>query len=147
VYLVADGRGRTAAGASTSGLAWKYPGRLGDSPLIGAGLYADDRYGAAACIGQGELAIRSAAARSVVLYMKLGMNVNAACLEAAQDIRDLEERLPGPLTIFALNVTGEHAVIALGDEPLDTYCIWIEGAGDPEKRSAEVFGKQGRRRR
>ena len=139
IYLVVDGQGRTAAGASTSGLAWKYPGRLGDSPLIGAGCYADDRYGAAACIGRGELAIRSAAARSVVLYMKLGMNLNAACREAAQDIRDLEKHLPGPLTIFACDAAGEHSVVALGDKPLDTYCIWTEKACTPEKRTAEVL--------
>jgi beta-aspartyl-peptidase (threonine type) len=140
VYLTMDGRSRIAAGASTSGLAWKYPGRLGDSPLIGAGCYADDRYGAAACIGQGELAIRVAAARSVVLYMKLGMDVEAACEEASRDVRDLQERLPGPLTIFAFGRAGEHTVVPLGDGSLDTYCIWTEEGGAPEKRSAAASG-------
>jgi L-asparaginase len=136
VYLAMDGKGRIAAGASTSGLAWKYPGRLGDSPLIGSGCYADDRYGAAACVGLGELAIRAGTARSVVLCMKLGMDVNTACEEAVQDVRDLEDPIPGPLTIFAIDRAGEHAVVALGDRPLDAYCIWTEGAGFPEKRLA-----------
>ena len=65
-FLAADGQGRIASAASTSGWAWKYPGRLGDTPIIGAGNYADDRYGAAACTGWGELAVRAGTARTVV---------------------------------------------------------------------------------
>ena len=52
-FLASDRRGRIASAVSTSGWAWKYPGRLGDTPVIGAGNYADDRYGAAACTGWG----------------------------------------------------------------------------------------------
>ena len=47
----------------------------GDSPLIGAGNYCDNRYGAAACTGMGELAIRASTARSLVLYLKFGMSL------------------------------------------------------------------------
>jgi beta-aspartyl-peptidase (threonine type) len=53
-------------------MGWKYPGRVGDSPLIGAGNYCDNRYGAVACTGMGELAIRVSTARSLVLYLKTG---------------------------------------------------------------------------
>ncbi|OGO08384.1 MAG: asparaginase, partial [Chloroflexi bacterium RBG_13_60_9] len=59
VYLCIDRSGGLATAVSTSGWAWKYPGRLGDSPLIGAGSYADSRYGACACTGLGEMAIRA----------------------------------------------------------------------------------------
>ena len=66
-----DGNGKMASAVSTSGMAWKYPGRVGDSPIIGAGNYCDGRYGAAACTGLGELAIRASTARSLVLYLKM----------------------------------------------------------------------------
>ncbi len=69
VFLVQDATGDIAAGVSTCGWAFKYPGRLGDSPIIGAGCYADNRYGAAACTGMGELAIRAGtAARDRALH-------------------------------------------------------------------------------
>ena len=63
ITLVKDRAGQIGAGVSTCGWAFKYPGRLGDSPVIGAGCYADNRYGAAACMGQGELTIRAGTAR------------------------------------------------------------------------------------
>ncbi len=59
-YLALDARGDLASSVSTSGIAWKYPGRVGDSPIVGAGNYCDNRYGAAACTGMGEIAIRAA---------------------------------------------------------------------------------------
>src|SRR3954470_15548461 len=78
VFLAQDTRGDIAVGTSTSGWGWKYPGRLGDSPVIGAGAYADTRYGACACTGVGEMTIRCGTARAVVLYMKTGMGVEEA---------------------------------------------------------------------
>ena len=59
-----DGAGNLAAGTSTGGLTNKMFGRVGDSPIIGAGNYCDNRYGGAACTGMGELAIRVSTARS-----------------------------------------------------------------------------------
>ena len=67
-FLAIDKQGNIATCVSTSGWGWSYPGRLGDSPVIGAGSYADSRYGAAASTGTGEVCIRTAASRSVVLY-------------------------------------------------------------------------------
>ena len=58
-FIAMDKYGDICTGVSTSGWAWKYPGRLGDSPVIGAGNYAHNRYGAAACTGMGEMAIRA----------------------------------------------------------------------------------------
>ena len=63
VFLCRDARAGLHAATSTSGWAWKYPGRLGDAPIAGAGFYADSRFGAAACTHTGELAIRAGTAR------------------------------------------------------------------------------------
>jgi L-asparaginase / beta-aspartyl-peptidase len=108
-YLALDQQGDLASAVSTSGLAWKYPGRVGDSPIIGAGNYCDNRYGAAACTGMGELAIRASTARSLVLYLKMGMSLQEAGLETLRDLRDLNA-LPGQyMNIVALSPNGEHA--------------------------------------
>lgn len=55
---------------STSGWAWKYPGRRGDSPIPGAGFYADSRYGAAACTHTGEMTMRCGTSRSILLALR-----------------------------------------------------------------------------
>jgi beta-aspartyl-peptidase (threonine type) len=108
-FLALDQHGNIASAVSTSGIAWKYPSRVGDSPIIGAGNYCDNRYGAAACTGMGELAIRAATARSLVLYMKMGMSVVEAGLET---LRDLQYMGSGPgqyMNIVALDPQGQHA--------------------------------------
>ena len=87
--MARDGAGHIASAVSTSGWAWKYPGRLGDSPVIGAGNYCDDRYGAAACTGFGELAMRAGTARSVVAAMQGGRSLDEACGAAMRDLADL----------------------------------------------------------
>jgi L-asparaginase / beta-aspartyl-peptidase len=89
-FIARDRTGRIASAVSTSGWAWKYPGRLGDSPIIGAGNYADSRYGAAGCTGWGELAMRACTARSVVLYLRQGMALEDACRSAFRDLGDLD---------------------------------------------------------
>ncbi len=107
-FLALDSHGNIASAVSTSGIAWKYPSRVGDSPIIGAGNYSDNRYGAAACTGMGELAIRASTARSLVLYMKMGMSVQEAGLET---LRDLQYMGSGPgqyMNIVALNPQGDH---------------------------------------
>ncbi|NJN17306.1 MAG: N(4)-(beta-N-acetylglucosaminyl)-L-asparaginase [Oscillochloris sp.] len=88
--IAQDAAGRIASAVSTSGWAWKYPGRVGDSPIIGAGNYADSRYGAAACTGWGELALRGATARTVVLLLSRGVALEDACRVAFSDLFDLE---------------------------------------------------------
>jgi beta-aspartyl-peptidase (threonine type) len=84
--LARDAQGDIAVAVSTSGTAWKYPGRLGDSPVIGAGGYADNRFGAAACTGLGELAIRAGAARSIVAALAHGDSIEQACATALRDV-------------------------------------------------------------
>lgn len=108
-FLALDQYGDLASAVSTSGIAWKYPGRVGDSPIIGAGNYCDNRYGAVACTGMGELAIRASTARSVILYLKQGMSLRAAGFEALRDLQALDHEYDYRMNFIALTPTGEHA--------------------------------------
>ncbi|MCB9454092.1 MAG: isoaspartyl peptidase/L-asparaginase [Anaerolineaceae bacterium] len=109
VYLALDAQGDMVAATSTSGWSWKYPGRLGDSPIAGAGFYADNRYGAAACTGVGEIAIRSSMARMVVAYMQMGRTVVEAVPEAMSDIHYHGDQTSG-ITVYAISASGDHFV-------------------------------------
>jgi beta-aspartyl-peptidase (threonine type) len=117
VNLIArDREGHIVCGVSTSGFPLKYPGRLGDSPVIGAGNYADDRWGAAACTGFGELSIRCCTAHSVVTFMRFGMPLEQALEQAMLDLRHLET--PGDMHLVALDAEGRPGGAAgVGGEP------------------------------
>ena len=109
-FIAVDGSGRMASAVSTSGWAWKYPGRLGDSPVIGAGNYCDARFGAATCTGFGELAIRSGTARSIVAALAAGASLDAACTAAMEDLATLGGVDPGTVImhLVAVDATGRH---------------------------------------
>ena len=107
-FIAIDSAGDIASGVSTSGWAWKYPGRIGDSPIIGAGNYADNRYGACACTGMGEMAIRAGTARSLILYLKMGLSLEEAAQRAMEDLRDLAGDYIGGMNLIALDKDGEH---------------------------------------
>ena len=134
--LIRDGSGDVSAGVSTSGWAWKYPGRIGDSPIIGAGCYADNRYGAVGCIGTGEMAIRTSTARSVILYMKLGMDLESACHEAAVDFAGLSGGFIRGVIIHAINREGAHFVLAVGGRATPYY-LW-NGTGFDKRLSESI---------
>ena len=138
VFLALDANGSIASGVSTSGWAWKHPGRLGDSPVIGAGSYADSRYGAAACTGAGEMAIRCSTARSVVLCMKMGMDVEEAVNEAARDLESLEGGRVSRVTVHAIDAAGNCSVVAANStEPLHCW-LWRGGDGTPSRHPART---------
>jgi beta-aspartyl-peptidase (threonine type) len=125
-FIAQDRQGRIASAVSTSGWAWKYPGRLGDSPLIGAGNYADDRYGAAACTGWGELAIRAGTSRSVVLYLKLGYSLEAACRAAFEDLSGIGGDPSHVLmSMVAIDRHGNHCAVSTAQGR--TYVYRTEG--------------------
>jgi beta-aspartyl-peptidase (threonine type) len=124
-FIAVDGQGNLAAGVSTSGWAWKYPGRLGDSPVIGAGIYADNRYGAAACTGRGEMAMRLCTAHSVVMYMQMGKSVGEAGRQATQDLAHLVDPYFGRVSLIAVDARGKHA--AFSNAPDTTYVYLGEG--------------------
>jgi beta-aspartyl-peptidase (threonine type) len=122
-FIAQDRDGDIACAVSTSGWAWKYPGRLGDSPIIGAGNYADNRHGACGCTGWGELALRCSTAHSVVLYQRLGFGLEQACRQA---MYDLAHATHDPTTVImsmvAINRDGRP--IGLTTVPGRTY-VWM----------------------
>jgi isoaspartyl peptidase/L-asparaginase-like protein (Ntn-hydrolase superfamily) len=77
-----DRSGNLAAGCTTSGMAWKVPGRVGDSPIIGAGLYVDNEIGAAAATGHGDEMMKALLCYRVVMLMQEGNHPEEACIEA-----------------------------------------------------------------
>ncbi|MFO7170560.1 MAG: N(4)-(beta-N-acetylglucosaminyl)-L-asparaginase [Chloroflexota bacterium] len=128
-FIAQDQAGRIASAVSTSGWARKYPGRLGDSPVIGAGNYADDRYGAAACTGWGEAAIRAGTARSVVLYLKQGLPLEEACREAFRDLAPIMRGTPNDMSLVAIDRAGNHCAMTTAEER--TYVYQTDGMDEP----------------
>jgi isoaspartyl peptidase/L-asparaginase-like protein (Ntn-hydrolase superfamily) len=106
--LALDARGNLAAGVSTSGYPWKYPGRISDSAIIGAGNYCDNAVGAAACTGRGELAIRGGTARAVLYALAAGGDPAKACAEALAQTQDLPDEFRSPLLALCLTPDGRH---------------------------------------
>lgn len=138
ICLVRSAAGSFAGGVSTSGWDYKYPGRLGDSPIIGAGLYVDSRYGAAACTHCGENAIRTALARSVVLYMKRGASVEDAVREGLDDLRGLQGGYQGQVVIYAADRSGELFVARrLPTATPSPYLVWHDGLPGFERHHAQ----------
>lgn len=131
-FIARDSHGRIAVAASTSGWAWKYPGRVGDTAIVGAGGYADSRYGAAACTGRGEMALRAVTARSVVLYMKMGLPLWNACREAVRELYDLVDEYASGMHIIALDAQGAHA--GFSNTRGITYLYQTADMSEPELR-------------
>src|SRR5215470_16771687 len=132
--IALDRRGDIASGVSTSGWAWKYPGRVGDSPIIGDGNYADNRYGACACTGYGEMAIRCVTARSVVLYMKLGRSLERAVREAMTDLRQLTVPFPPRMNLVAVSPRGGHLGLTTVTTAEVRYAYQTERMEAPDTR-------------
>jgi len=108
-FLALDRRGEVASAVTTSGWAYKYPGRVGDSPIIGAGNYCDSRHGAAACTGFGELAIRAGTARPAVDALARGASSATAARRALAAANALEGSAVTRLNIVVLAPDGGHA--------------------------------------
>ncbi len=136
--IAIDGAGNFACGVSTSGWAWKYPGRVGDSPIIGAGNYCDNRYGACACTGYGEMALRANTAHSVVLYMKMGMTLQRAAREAMRDLRALTVPFPPGMNLVAVDAQGRHVGFTTETDRATEYVFQTETMKMPRKRKRVV---------
>ena len=119
-----DASGRLAGSCTTSGMAYKVHGRVGDSPIIGAGLFVDGEVGAACATGTGELVIRVAGSHTVVELMRQGMEPDAACREAVHRILKqnpgLEDHQVGFLALRADGAHGAHAIYEGFDFALTT---------------------------
>lgn len=111
-------KGEMSGVTTTSGTAWKIAGRIGDSPIIGAGLYVDQDVGAAGSTGRGEENIRVAGAHTIVENMRRGMTPREACLEVlrrvSRNFADDKKRLAQfSLSFYALRKDGEYGGASL----------------------------------
>jgi len=116
--LAVNEKGEISGTTTTSGLAWKIPGRVGDSPIIGAGLYVDGEVGGAGSTGKGEENIKISGGHTVVELMRKGMNPGDACMEAlgrvAHNYRGDKKKLGTfHLYFYALNKDGEYGSASL----------------------------------
>ena len=116
--LALDQQGHLSGACTTSGLAFKMQGRVGDSPIIGAGLYVDDEVGAATATGHGEEVIRISGSHTVVELMRQGKTPQQACQLAVDRIFNFcKKRNKDPQSLqigfLALNKNGEHGAFSL----------------------------------
>ena len=121
--MAMDAGGSLSGACTTSGLAYKMHGRVGDSPVIGAGLYVDNEIGAAAATGVGEEVIRIVGSHLVVELMRQGMKPEAACREAVERIikRSPEKSKTIQVGFVALNKQGEYGGYSL--QPGFSYSV------------------------
>jgi len=89
--LAVTGSGDIASVTTTSGLSWKVPGRVGDSPIVGAGQYCDNEVGAAGSTGLGEANIKVCGAFLIVEFMRQGMSPDQACLKTIERVVAMTE--------------------------------------------------------
>lgn len=130
-----DAHGNLSGATTTSGLFFKMPGRVGDSPIVGAGLYVDNDVGAAGSTGRGEAVIKTVGSHTIVEAMRRGLGPTDACLEACRRIVTwtVERRLLRPdgrpnfdVEFYALDKQGRHggASIWAGSR----YALNVDGA-------------------
>jgi N4-(beta-N-acetylglucosaminyl)-L-asparaginase len=116
--IAMDAAGNLSGACTTSGMAYKMHGRVGDSPIIGAGLYVDNEVGAATATGHGEEVIRIAGCHAVVELMRQGLPPAEACKKAVERIigsakkrnKELKDLQIG---FIAINKAGEHGAYCL----------------------------------
>ncbi|MGH9804599.1 MAG: N(4)-(beta-N-acetylglucosaminyl)-L-asparaginase [Candidatus Acidiferrales bacterium] len=125
-----DAAGNLAAGGSTSGLEWKISGRVGDVPLLGAGIFVDNGVGAAGATGDGDEMQKFSTSAIIVERMRAGMSPQAACesvlgwmLETNPENKDIEA------CVYAVNKRGEFGACSI--RPKDfTYAVWMPGVSE-----------------
>ncbi len=143
--LALDAQGTLAGACTTSGMAWKLHGRVGDSPIIGAGLYVDNDVGAATASGVGEEMIRNAASFLVVESMRRGRSPADACREAIERVVHKRPAASRKLQVcfLAINRDGEVGAYAL--HPGFVYAVHDGTPGPHDKliESASIYGPNG----
>ena len=125
---------------TTSGLSWKIPGRVGDSPLLGAGLYVDNGFGAAGSTGRGEANIYGLCSYLVVEELRRGKSPKDAGMEALKRIQEntVEKRLLNArglpafnVNFYVVNKAGDHAGVALYADPTESrYAVCTENGAE-----------------
>ena len=130
-----NARGEVSGVTTTSGLAWKIPGRVGDSPILGAGLWVDGEVGAAGSTGRGEANLYNLSSHLIVEEMRRGRHPKDAGMEALKRIRanTVEKRLLNSkgnpdfnVKFYVVNARGEHAGVALYAGPAQQYAVCTE---------------------
>ncbi len=112
--IAIDANGNLSGSCTTSGLAYKMHGRVGDSPIIGAGMYVDNEVGAACATGVGETVLRICGSYLVVEFMRQGLSPNEACKKAVERLVAKNPNYKDVQVGFlALNKRGEHGAFAL----------------------------------
>ena len=141
--LALNDKGELSGVTTTSGLAWKIAGRIGDSPIIGAGLYVDQDVGGAGSTGVGEENIRIAGGHTIVEAMRRGMTPSEAVLEALKrvsrnynDDRSKLDKLD--IEFYALRKDGEHAAGSLWGNHR-SYKVYTVNDGGESRHEACVF--------
>jgi N4-(beta-N-acetylglucosaminyl)-L-asparaginase len=133
-----NARGDVCGVTTTSGLSWKIPGRLGDSPILGAGLYVDNEVGAAGSTGRGEANLYNLTSYLVVENMRRGMAPKDAGMEALKRIKanTVEKRLRKAngdpnfnISFYVLSKSGDHAGVSMyGGRGIDYAVCTEQGA-------------------
>jgi N4-(beta-N-acetylglucosaminyl)-L-asparaginase len=135
-----NGSGNVGGTTTTSGLFFKIPGRVGDSPQIGSGLYVDGGVGAAGSTGRGESVIQIAGAHTVVEFMRSGHSPADACVAALDRLvsatrvpylLDEQGRPTFDVKFYAVNSDGESGSAAIWQ---GAEYAWCRGGGQPELR-------------
>ncbi len=134
--LAIDAKGNISGACTTSGMAFKMHGRVGDSPIIGAGLYVDNEVGGATSTGVGEEVIRNVGSFLVVELMRHGYTPEAACKEAVMRIVKKKPDIAKEIQVgfLAINKKGEYGAFALQDGFSYAVC-------DSEKQDRLIKGK------
>lgn len=135
-------KGELAGVTTTSGLAWKIPGRIGDSPIFGAGLYVDGDIGAAGSTGRGEANLYGLCSFVVIENLRRGLAPKDAGMDALKRIRaaTVEKRLLNSrgqpnfnVNFYVLNARGEHAGVALYASSTAAYAVCTENGAENRK--------------
>ena len=137
--LALDAGDRMAGACTTSGMAFKMRGRVGDSPIIGAGLYVDDEVGGATATGVGEDVVRVAGAHSVVEAMRHGLDPAAACRSVIERLARLRGmKVAGSqVALLALDKAGRAGAFAL--QPGFTFAVTDAAGRTRIERAGALF--------
>lgn len=128
VTMLAREDGHFVAASSTSGMPFKLPGRVGDSPIIGAGIYADDEAGCAGATGRGEDLWKAAASHRAVEFMRGGDSAQQACDKVADFmLRRLPKSREIPCVVLALDKFGGYGAATTAGK----FELWVSDGGEP----------------
>ncbi len=135
-----DGKGHMVAGCSTSGLAFKIPGRVADSSLVGCGVYADDNAGAASATGNGDLMTNYCTSISIVSAMSRGASPQEACEEILRHMAKTDPKNRyAQCAVIAMNNRGELGNASMNDTMRLRYAVWRNGRNEPIAESPTVY--------